>query len=200
MPSSLAVNHSSALIFSTRPPVSVYGTGAMQISGSGFSRKYGYPRCRIARRLSVLSGSADGVDLPAPTWPTPFNRLFRQPAAVSLLRHHFPLHASDVILNVSSIGVACRLALRTRLTLIRLALIRNPWSFGERVSHPLYRYLYLHLLFQPLQKGSPLSFSATAMLPYRSAHIAPNPWLRYTAYARLLSMPNRSTSELLRTL
>ena len=33
---------------------------------SGFSRQYGYPRCRLARRPRVLSGSAPGVDLPAP--------------------------------------------------------------------------------------------------------------------------------------
>ena len=57
-----------------------------------------------------------------------------------------------------SIGVASRLALRSRLTLIRLALIRNPWSFGEGVSRPLCRYLYLHLLFRGLQRGSRHAF------------------------------------------
>ena len=151
MPSSLAVNHSSALVLYTRPPVSVCGTGAAAISDSGFSRKYGYPRCRIARGLSVLSGSAERVDLPARTWPTPFNRLFRQPAAVSLLRLHVSHCGSNVIFNVSSVALALRLTLRPRLTLIRLALIRNPWSSGEGVSRPLCRYLFLHLLFRGLQ-------------------------------------------------
>ena len=54
-------------------------------------------------------------------------------------------------INMLSIDYAFRLRLRSRLTLIRLALIRKPWSFGVRVSHPHYRYLCLHLLFQTLQ-------------------------------------------------
>ena len=58
--------------------------------------------------------------------PTPFNRLFRQPAALSLLRHHVTPEGSTGILTGSAIGIAHRLSLRTRLTLIRLALIRKP--------------------------------------------------------------------------
>ena len=68
-------------------------------------------------------------------------------AALSLLRLHITPGGSNGILTVSAIGCAVRLPLRARLTLIRLALIRKPWSFGEGVSDPLYRYLYLHLLF-----------------------------------------------------
>ena len=58
------------------------------------------------------------------------------------------------MLTRSAIGISVRMSLRSRLTLIRLALIRKPWSFGEGVSRPLYRYLYLHLLFQTLQYTS----------------------------------------------
>src|SRR5690606_10865308 len=58
--------------------------------------------------------------------------------------------------------------LRSRLTLIRLALIRKPYPFGGRVSHPPYRYLCLHLLFQPLQLILRPTFSAVGMLPYLS--------------------------------
>ena len=89
------------------------------------------------------------------------------------------------------------LDLRTRLTLIRLALIRKPWSFGEGVSHPLYRYSYLHLLFHKLHQGSRHGFGADGMLPYRPIRV---PRLRQAPYTRLLSMPGTSTSELLRTL
>ena len=64
------------------------------------------------------------------------------------------------MLTCSSIGLAARLSLRARLTLIRLALIRKPWSFGEGVSRPLYRYLYLHLPFHTLQNPSKGSFKA----------------------------------------
>ena len=69
-----------------------------------------------------------------------------------------------------AIGISVRMSLRTRLTLIRLALIRKPWSFGEGVSRPLYRYLYLHLLFQTLQKGSRPTFDAdwNAPLPIQN--------------------------------
>ena len=92
--------------------------------------------------------------------PTLFNGLFRQSAAVSLLRPRFTPGDSNGIFTVSSIGSASRLPLRSRLTLIRLALIRKPWSFGEGVSRPLYRYLYLHLLFQTLQNTSRYAFDA----------------------------------------
>ena len=61
-----------------------------------------------------------------PSTATPFNGLFRQAAEVPLLRHRVALHASNVILNVSSIGLAVRLILRTRLTLNRLTLFRKP--------------------------------------------------------------------------
>ena len=70
---------------------------------------------------------------------------------MSLLRHHITRNGSNGILTVSAIGLAFRLILRTRLTQGRLTLPWKPWSFGESASHTLYRYLYLHLLFQILQ-------------------------------------------------
>ena len=81
----------------------------------------------------------------------------------SLLR--FPAGCWNV--NQLSIGFALRLILRPRLTLNRLSLFRKPWSSGEGVSHPLYRYLCLHLLFRPLQAGSRQPFDANGMLPYQ---------------------------------
>ena len=96
---------------------------------------------------------------------------------MSLLRHHITRNGSNGILTVSAIGLAFRLILRTRLTPGRLTLPGKPWSYGEGASHPLYRYLYLHLLFQMLQKGSALSFKAAGMLPYQSLNRIPR--LRY---------------------
>ena len=75
-------------------------------------------------------------------------------------RHRVTPGGSTGILTGSAIGLAWRLSLRARLTLIRLALIRKPWSFGEGVSRPLYRYLYLHLLFHTLQNTSRYAFDA----------------------------------------
>ena len=58
-------------------------------------------------------------------------------------------------INRISIDYAFRPRLRSRLTLRGLTLRRNPWTYGESVSHTFYRYLcqhshfrYLHVLFR----------------------------------------------------
>ena len=132
---------------------------------SGFSWEPDYHRYSIARGLSILSVSARQADLPTRRLPTSFNLRFRRQAGVSLLRLHIAPISSNGIFTVSSIGCAVRLRLRARLTLIRLALIRNPWSFGERGSRPLYRYLYLHLLFHHLQHSSRKTFCGSWNAP-----------------------------------
>ena len=124
----------------------------------GFSREPDYLYYLVARGRPVLSGSTVTADLPTMSLSTPFNLLFRQQARVSLLRLLVTPYHSNGILTVSAIGCAVRLRLRARLTLIRLALIRNPWSCGEEVSRLLYRYLYLHLLFHCLQPVSRQAF------------------------------------------
>ena len=60
LPSSLAVIHSSALGYSPRPPVSVYGTGGTGLELRRFSREHDYRRCQLARGLAVLSGLGSG--------------------------------------------------------------------------------------------------------------------------------------------
>ena len=101
-------------------------------------------------------------------------------------------------INRLSIGLPFRVILRTRLTLIRLSLIRKPWSFGVRVSHPHYRYLCLHLLFLTLQQALRLTFNADRNAPLPVLFTIHSFGGKFDA--RLLSTPNRSTSELLRTL
>ena len=96
-----------------------------------------------------------------------FNAQFRLRAGVSLPCHRITVHVSNGILTVSTIGLAIRLILRTRLTPGRLALPGKPWPFGGRASHPPYRYLCLHLRFHKLQYRSPYTFSVDGMLPYR---------------------------------
>ena len=67
------------------------------------------------------------------------------------------------------IGYGFRPHLRGRLTLRGLALRRNPWTFGERVSHPLYRYSCQHSHFRYLQQPSRATFTGlrNAPLPLR---------------------------------
>ena len=146
--------------------MSVCGTGTIKIKFSGFSWEYVYthyyrfPRKLVYCQVRLLSRICLGQST-----STPFNGLFRQSAALSLLRLHVTLNASTGILTCSAIGITVRLSLRTRLTLIRLALIRKPWSFGGGVSRPPYRYSYLHLLFHALQQGSSLIFDAAWNAP-----------------------------------
>ena len=98
LPSSLAMNHSSASVFSTRLPVSVCGTSGNYLMLRGFSGKYDYNHYPLVRRLTVLSGSTRSADLPTVRISTPFNALFRQCADLSQLRHPIAVNASTGIL------------------------------------------------------------------------------------------------------
>ena len=68
-------------------------------------------------------------------------------------------------INVVPIDYPLRARLRGRLTLLRLALSRNPWSFGERASHPLYRYSCLHSHFRYLHDPLPDRFAGLRNAP-----------------------------------
>ena len=74
------------------------------------------------------------------------------------------------------IDYAFRPRLRGRLTLRRLTLRRNPWTFGESVFHTLCRYSCQHSHFPYLQKPSrvflrrPRERSATACSIRRRTH------------------------------
>ena len=68
-------------------------------------------------------------------------------------------------INLVPIDYAFRPRLRGRLTLLRLALSRNPWTFGERVSHPLCRYSCQHSHFRYLQPTSRLTFAGLRNAP-----------------------------------
>ena len=106
-------------------------------------------------------------DLPHNPLPLGFNRLFRQPAEVPPLRPRIAILTSAGILTgcPSDTPPLQRVLVRPRLTLIRLALIRNPWPSGVRVSHPHCRYFCLHLLFRTLQKTLRSSFYADRNAP-----------------------------------
>ena len=63
-------------------------------------------------------------------------------------------------INLIPIDYASRPRLRSRLTLLRLTLNRNPWAFGDRVSHSVYRYSCHHYHFCILQHSSQNIFNA----------------------------------------
>src|SRR5690606_37951345 len=168
LPSSLAMIHSSTLGFSPRPPVSVCGTGLYSLKLSGFSWKSDYLHYQRTRRLAVLSGFSSKGGFAYPNYSYTLQRTI--PSVRGSVTTPSPHRSCKKYWNINqlSIGFPLRVHLRTRLTLIRLALIRKPWSFGGRVSRPPYRYLCLHLLFQKIQHGLRHTFSSAGMLPYRS--------------------------------
>ena len=84
-------------------------------------------------------------------------------------------------INLIPIDYAFRPRLRGRLTLRGLTLRRNPWTFGESVSHTLYRYSCQHSHFRYLQHTSQYTFAGL-----RNAPLPPckhGPQLRYMALA-----------------
>ena len=127
---------------------------------------------------------------PSPGWPT----LLRPPIT------QMPVWWYRNI-NLFSITYAFRPRLRDRLTLRRLALLRKPWVFGERVFHPLYRYSCQHGLFCPVQPSSQSTFNLNRMLPYRFLDESSNPAASVMCLSPVTSSAQtHSTSELLRFL
>ena len=140
LPSSFSIVLSSALVFSTSPPVSVSGT---------------------VYTLELFPGM---IQLP----PQSDKRGQHFTSVTSSRPRNF---------NLVSIGYGSRPHLRGRLTLRGLTLRRNPWTFGDSVSHTVCRYSCQHSHFRYLQRTSrlrlrrPTERSATA-------HIAVHPQLR----------------------
>ncbi|MEY4464009.1 MAG: hypothetical protein RLZZ81_980 [Pseudomonadota bacterium] len=81
-------------------------------------------------------------------------------------------------INLIPIDYAFQPHLRGRLTLRRLTLRKNPWTFGENVSHILYRYLCQHSHFRYLQQTLRFTFTGLRNAPLPLT-LSVNPHLRY---------------------
>ena len=68
-------------------------------------------------------------------------------------------------IHLIPIGYGSRPRLRGRLTLRGLALRRNPWTFGDRVSRPVCRYSCPHSHFPYLQQTSRFTFTGLGNAP-----------------------------------
>ena len=128
LPSSLTVNHSSALEYSSRLRVSVWGTGSAYVKTfSGFSWEQAYTYYLIVSKNAEYYQVRHILRIC-------LQNVYLHPLTIISVRWrccHFSVSTSLVytsmgILTHSAIGIAIRLNLRTRLTLIRLALIRKP--------------------------------------------------------------------------
>ncbi len=73
-------------------------------------------------------------------------------------------------INQIPIDYAFRPRLRGRLTLRGLALRRNPWTFGDSVSHTVCRYSCQHSRFRYLQHGSRHTFNGLRNAPLPLDH------------------------------
>ena len=158
LPSSLAVIHSSASGYSPHPPVSVYGTGGPSLSASRFSRELGYPRCRLARRLAVLSAFGSP--------PYGLQRGIPSPRGGFTSRSRHRPTGRPRNINRVCIRIASRLTVSSRLTRGRLAWPRKPWVFGGGVSTPLV-VTHAYIFFSGRSR-KPRDFPSapTGMLPY----------------------------------
>ena len=117
LPSSFNIVLSSALVYSTSPPVSVSGT----VSCGGYFLEH------LHRPSNPISSNNN-----------------KDPSPLTGAR----------ILSVLPIDYAFRPRLRDRLTLRRLTLRRNPWTFGDSVFHTVCRYSCQHSHFRYLQRPS----------------------------------------------
>jgi hypothetical protein len=144
--------------------VSVSGTGALASSLRGFSWHPGF------NQLSPQKG------LPEQRYPRVGRICLSQqaslPAGLShcsgwpiLMRHPIAPQERDGNINPLSIDYASRPRLRSRLTLRRRPLLRNPWAFGGRDSHPSYRYSFLHSHFRCLHVSFRSRFNSLRNAP-----------------------------------
>ena len=128
LPSSFNAVLSSALVCSTSPPVSVWGTV--------------YTLELFPGPLSLHTQSVKCTQLTATVTSSRFRNF-----------------------NLIPIDYAFLPRLRGRLTLRGLALRRNPWTYGESVSHTLCRYSCQHSHFRYLQHGSRHTFNGLRNAP-----------------------------------
>src|ERR1700680_183765 len=82
-----------------------------------------------------------------------------QPSQSNKKEQHTEFVTTYWLQNIDCIPIdyAFRPHLRDRLTLRRLALRRNPWTFGDSVFHTVCRYSCQHSHFRYLQEPSQVS-------------------------------------------
>lgn len=147
----------------------------MPANGSPFSRSYGG---NLPSSFDIVLSSASVCSTSPPvsvsgtvyTWGLFPGRCWRPGQSDKTRQRHIAVttHRPRTV-DLVPIAYGCRPRLRGRLTLGGLTLPRNPWTFGDRVSHPVCRYSCQHSHFRYLQPGSPPTFAGlrNAPLPRR---------------------------------
>jgi hypothetical protein len=153
LPSSLTIVLPISLVFSTCPPASVWGTGAISthcwaflgsigsvtssIDSASRLRLYGATLITSPYTLTPRLPSRGFTYLPASpfSYPRPVRKI-RLATASSLPTPGWARIWRYWNINQLCIDYASRPRLSSRLTLGGLAFPRNPWAFGGGVSHP----------------------------------------------------------------
>ena len=148
LPSSFNTILSSALVYSTSPPVSVWGT---------------------VYTVELFPGP--------PSRPAQSDKSEQLTEVVTSTR--------PTNINVVPIDYAFQPRLRGRLTLRGLALRRNPWTYGDSVSHTVCRYSCQHSHFRYLQHLSRDTFAGLRNAPLPRDRKRSHPKLRCTSLAPL---------------
>ena len=108
-----------------------------------------------------------------PIHPTPASRAWTLHCPVELHdpSRWFNLTWKGRNVDLLSIDYAFRPRLRSRLTLRGRPLLRKPWAFGGRDSHPSYRYSFLHSHFRYLHGSLRYRFNGLRNAPLPSTAI-----------------------------
>jgi hypothetical protein len=203
LPSSLTRVISITLAFSACPPVSVLvraRTPSLEVflggMGSGTRRPYGQLASRLASTRPRIYLRALATRLPQDN-----HRL----GSPTLPRR--PIGQTDVTwygnINPLAIDYAFRPRLRSRLTLSRRTLLRNPWTIGGEDSHLSFVTHAGILTSDASTAGLRRRFAGIRTLSYRSPDPEgpDEPTASVAGFSPVtLSAPEHLTSELLRTL
>jgi hypothetical protein len=203
LPSSLTRVISITLAFSACPPVSVLvraRISSLEVFlgglGSGTRRPYGQLASRLASTHPRIYLRALATRLPQGN-----HRL----GSPTLPRH--PIGQTDMAwygnINPLAIDYAFRPRLRSRLTLSRRTLLRNPWTIGGEDSHLSFVTHAGILTSQASTTGLRRRFAGLRTLSYRSTIVETivEPAASVASLSPVtLSAPEHLTSELLRTL
>ena len=190
---------SITLVFSTCPPVSVL-VRARAISLEAFLGGMASGTRRLIASWHRTSGYA-APDFPGAT-PTCLPQDDHRLGSHSLPRPPIGQMTATWYRNINllSIDYAFRPRLRSRLTLSRRTLLRNPWAIGGGDSHPSFVTHAGILTSQGSTAGFRRRFTAMGTLSYRAIlTIAPAASVASLSPVTL-SAPEHLTSELLRTL
>ena len=122
----------------------------------------------------------------APVFPFPAHALHTCPHSSVYLRYRN--------FNLLSISYASSPRIRSRLTLGRRSLPRNPYAFGGMDSHHSFRYSYQHSHFCEVHRSLQNDFSPHRTLPYPTTYVVATASVSYFSPGNLRRRVSRPVS------